>query len=307
MNGKEILSRFGFDVKEEPVSIYPFSPVYRVRDGEQELIVKRTQADADGLLDYTAMLKSNGIDVVTPVSLNVENPQQIGDSNFIVYRFIEGRSYKGTEQEILEAGKLLGKIHQLSPKSNTFRLAAYDVYDFKQDEVNESMTAIFKHASEAQISLDLERLKQVLLESVYVQEELQHAGLPHVATPYDYKANNLVMTPAPYLIDPDNAGWVPRILDLALALLLFHNEHHEAPDRVFTPGEWEVFLSGYNMHTSFTEQEIAFWEKAKKHVFLDEVMWLMAEYEEDWQNPAQQNLFRSLIQVIMEGSDYALD
>ena len=33
MNGKDILNKFGFDVMEDPISIYRFSPVYRVRNG----------------------------------------------------------------------------------------------------------------------------------------------------------------------------------------------------------------------------------------------------------------------------------
>ena len=84
-------------------------------------------------------------------------------------------------------------------------------------------------------------LKTILLESVVSQEGLYQAGLPHVATPHDFKANNLVLIPEPFLIDPDNATWIPRIFDLALTLLLFHNEHDQAPDRVFTIDEWKLF------------------------------------------------------------------
>ncbi|MEB2301142.1 hypothetical protein LAV72_16110 [Lysinibacillus xylanilyticus] len=43
MNGKEIFNIFGFKVKEEPLSIYPYSPVYRVKCG---VVVKRTQRRA---------------------------------------------------------------------------------------------------------------------------------------------------------------------------------------------------------------------------------------------------------------------
>lgn len=35
-------------------------------------------------------------------------------------------------------------------------------------------------------------------------------------------------------------------------------------------------------------------------------MWLMAEYEEDWQNPSQQKLFTSLIRVVIASADYKL-
>lgn len=307
MNGIKILSKFGFIVTEEPQSIYPFSPVYRVKNGNQDVIVKRTQSRADSVMKYTEMLKDNGIDVVTPVKLTVDNPQQIGDTNFVVYPYINGTVYSGKEQEIFDAGKLFGKIHSLSPSTNAYDLLEYDVYDFNQDEVTESMEAISQHAKLAKVEIDVEGLKQLLLDSVGHQEELQYTELPHVATPHDYKANNLVLTPEPYLIDPDNATWIPRIFDLALVLLLFHNEHKTAPTRIFTVPEWQQFLAGYTKYVTLTEKEKVLWDKAIRHVFLDEVMWLMAEYEEDWQNPAQQDLFQSLIKVFLEGSDYTIN
>jgi Ser/Thr protein kinase RdoA (MazF antagonist) len=305
MNGRAILNKFGFEVKEEPVSIYPFSPVYRVKSGDQDVVVKRTQRRAENVMAYIKMLKGQGINVVTPVKLQVENPQKYEDTNFVVYPFIEGKKYAGKEKEIYEAGKMLGQIHRISPATNAYDLLEYDVYDFNEQEVEESMEAIMQHADKAGITID-PKLKTKLLESVANQQDLYHAALPYVATPHDFKANNLVLIPEPYLIDPDNAAWIPRIFDLALVLLLFHNEHVDAPDRIFTIEEWELFLSGYKEYIMFTDQETAWWDKAKQHVFLDEVMWLMAEYEEDWQNPAQQALFKSLIRIVMDGADYQL-
>lgn len=305
MNGKAILNIFGFEVTEEPLSIYPFSPVYRVKYGDNDVVVKRTQSRADNLMTYTNMLKDRGVNVVTPVKLQVDNPQKYEDTNFVVYPFIEGKQYSGKEKEIYDAGKMLGQIHSFSPFSNTYNLLEYDVYNFNQQEVEESMEAIIDHADKAGVEID-KRLKEILLESVASQEELYHAGLPHIATPHDFKANNLVLIPEPFLIDPDNATWIPRIFDLALALLLFHNEHAQAPDQVFTKVEWQLFLSGYKKCIVLTDKEIIFWGKAKQHVFLDEVMWLMAEYEEDWQNSSQQKLFNSLIRIVIDGSDYKL-
>ena len=307
MNGKEILNRFGFEVKEEPLSIYPFSPVYRIKYGDYDVVVKRTQSRAESVIAYTTMLKDNGVNVVTPVDLQVDNPLKIEETNFVVYPFIEGMQYSGIEKEIFEAGELLGKIHSLSPPSNAYNLLEYDVYDFNQQEVEESMDSIVQHAEKAGVKIDTVLLESKLLGSVAIQEELYHAELPHVATPHDYKANNLVLIPEPYLIDPDNATWIPRIFDLALALLLFHNEHKEAPDRVFSIHEWELFLSGYKSHITLTDKERVFWIKAKQHVFLDEVMWLMAEYEDDWKNPSQQNLFKSLTRILIDGDDYTLE
>ena len=59
-------------------------------------------------------------------------------------------------------------------------------------------------------------------------------------------------------------------------------------------------------YIDITDEEKRYWEMAKQHVFLDEVMWLMAEYEEDWQKSSQQNLFKSLIQIVLASADYKL-
>ncbi|MER2030122.1 MAG: phosphotransferase [Solibacillus sp.] len=305
MSGIEILNIFGFEVKEEPTSIYPYSPVYRVKYGNQDVVVKRTQSRAGSVMSYTNMLKDKGINVVTPVKLKVDNPQKYEDTNFVVYPFIKGQKYTGKDNEIYEAGKMLGQIHSYSPVSNFYDLLVYDVYDFYEEEVEESMEAIFQHANKAGLKID-SAIKAKLMESVANQQELYHANLPHVATPHDYKANNLVFIPEPYLIDPDNAAWIPKIFDLALALLLFHNEHEEAPDRIFTIDEWELFLLGYKEYMDITDEEKRFWEKAKQQVFLDEVMWLMAEYEVDWQKSSQQNLFKSLLRILIDGNDYKI-
>ena len=149
-------------------------------------------------------------------------------------------------------------------------------------------------------------LEEMLLQTVQQQKRLKTSGLPHVATPHDYKANNLVYTPEPYLIDPDNAAWVPRIFDLALVLLLFHNEFATAPDQPFTAEQWKQFLAGYQEYVTLTQKEKTLWTQAVEHFFLDEVMWLMADVQEDWHNPAQRNLFNSLIQLFLNFEEYSL-
>ena len=155
MSGKEILNTFGFDVKDEPVSIYPFSPVYRVKYGDMDVVVKRTQRRVDSVMAYIKMLKEKGINVVTPVKLPVENPQKYEDTNFVVYPFIEGQKYAGKKQEIYEAGKMLGKIHSVSPESNTYDLSEYDVYDFNEQEVEE----VWKQSSTMQKKLVLKSIR----------------------------------------------------------------------------------------------------------------------------------------------------
>ncbi|AXI08561.1 serine kinase [Oceanobacillus zhaokaii] len=307
MSGKEILNRFGFQTDEEPISIYPFSPVYKVKGEMQDFIVKRTQNPVRKVMEYVTMLKRNRINVVTPVPLKTVNPQIIGNETYVTYPFIDGTAYTGEDEEIIEAGRLLGKIHYLSPAENLYNLAAYDVFDFTVEEVVESIQKIKRHTERFHVNIDIKRLKEKLMQTVSQQEALKNCGLPLVATPHDYKANNLIYTPKPYLIDPDNAALIPRIFDLALALLLFHNEIATGPDRVFTLKEWQTFLSGYKEYISISELELSNWQRAVEHVFLDEVMWLMAEVEEDWSNLAQRNLFASLVELVLDNSCYKLD
>ena len=310
MNGMAVLKKFGFRAQEEPESIYPFSPVYRVTSEIGDLIVKKTQRPierAQRVMRYTNNLKENGIDVVTPVNLNEENPQSIGGEVYVVYPFINGAQYSGKDEEIIAAGRLLGEIHSLSPKENTFGLEEYSVFDFNKDEVTESVQNIEENATQYNFRLDGIQLKGKLLEIVTQQEELKNSGLPYAITPHDFKANNLIYTPEPHLIDPDNASWIPRIFDLALALLLFHNELSTAPDTPFTSSQWKLFLDGYKKSIKLTEIEHIYWQKAVEHVFLDEVMWLMADVKEDWANPSQRGLFEGLIKILIDTSSYSLN
>ncbi|KAA0965718.1 phosphotransferase [Sporosarcina sp. ANT_H38] len=305
MTGIHILQKFGFYAKEEPASIYPFSPVYRVNDA----IIKKTQHPmerARRLMTYTTFLKENSVLIVTPALATSNNPQTIGDDTYVVYPFIEGATYSGTETEIIAAGELLGKIHALSPTRNTFDLKEYDVFDFNKDEVTESVEKIAKNAASHHFEMDELQLKEKLLQIVSQQDELKSSGMTSVATPHDFKANNLIYTPEPYLIDPDNAAWVPRIFDLALALLLFHNELTTAPDVPFTPARWQLFIQGYTKSVTFTDVEYAYWQYAVEHVFLDEVMWLMADVEEDWENTSQRILFGGLLKILFDTSSYGL-
>lgn len=305
-----VLKQFGFHTEEEPVSIYPFSPVYRVSGEEKELIVKRTQRPIDlafRLMEYTATLKENGVNIVTPTKLTTANPQTIGDHTYVVYPFIKGLTYSGKEKEIIEAGELLGEIHALSSTENKFHLEEYNVFDFNIEEVTESVQKIKVNAAPYPFKIDNNRLKEKLLQFVAQQEELQNCGLTYITTPHDFKANNLIYMPKPYLIDPDNAIWIPRIFDLALALLLFHNELATAPDTPFTPAEWQLFLKGYKKSVKLTDMEKVYWKKALEHVFLDEVMWLMADVEEDWANPSQRILFEGLIDIVLDSSSYCLE
>ncbi|WP_413381009.1 phosphotransferase [Alkalihalobacillus sp. 1P02AB] len=305
MDGKEILKEFLIDVKEEPQSIYSFSPVYKV----DEMIIKRTQSPLEKskrLIRYTTYLNQHGVPVVLPVSLKVDNPQQIQDDCYVAYPFIQGNKYTASEKNIRQAGELLGKIHALSPANNPYQLPHYHVFDFYKHEVEESIVSIRQFTKQYQANIDTERLYEHLLESVQSQEAIKAANIQWLLTPHDYKANNLIYQKQPILIDPDNAIWIPKLFDLALSLLLFHNELDSAPNRVFTNEEWRWFLEEYYTYSSIKEEEKEWWLAALNHVFLDEVMWLLAEVEEDWERIEQRQLFESVVELILNPTDYQI-
>lgn len=300
-----ILRQFGFTINKEQESIYPFSPVYKIGD----YIVKTTQfpiESAGNLVKYTTYLDEKGIPVVTPVKLNSSNPKQIDDDCFICYPFINGTDYQGTNDEIKQAGELLGRIHSFASKDNVFNLEKYDVFDFYYHEVDDHIKKIECFVNAYQVDMDTKGLKNLFYRAVENQEGLKNFRLMWIETPHDYKANNLKFNDKPTLVDPDNAAWIPRTFDLALSLLLFHNELSSAPDRVFTPTEWQLFLDGYLAHQTLTENEIKHWNKTVLHVFLDEVMWLLAEEAEDWNRKEQRDFFVSVTNVISNLEKYPI-
>ncbi|MDP9352688.1 MAG: phosphotransferase [Chloroflexota bacterium] len=128
--------------------------------------------------------------------------------------------------------------------------------------------------------------------------KLLQTELPLTNCSWDYKADNLIYRSeaAPVLVDPDNAGRIPRLYDLAIAALLFHHvDAPLAPRRVLTRSEWLVFLEGYSRHVQLTEQEESAWDEVLLCACMDEAIWLLANQEEAWANPEQSELMLSLL------------
>lgn len=284
MDAKKLLQQFGLQVSEAPQSIYPYSPVFKIGS----VIVKRTQKKHDLTL-FLEDLQRRAIAIVAPIA-----PRQLFEERiFTMYPFVEGRIYNESLEDIQAAGRLLGKIHAASASTNVYSLDVYDVYDFTLEELAEDLATIQQHAVESKREFVL--ATDILEAAVLRQQELAQQPLPMVASPYDYKAQNLVYTPQPVVIDPDNATFLPRIVDLALVLLLFHNEVSNQP---FTEQQWREFMKGYGESITLTASEHEHWQAVVHHLFLDEVLWLMADAAEDWGNDEQYALFVALAKLL---------
>ncbi|MBF8441197.1 serine kinase [Serratia ureilytica] len=298
-----IAGRFALDTAQPPLSLYPYAPVYKI--GEH--ILKRTRptsGEAQALAAYLTALHRQGVDVVAPTAC----PQEIAGSMWVVYPFVAGEKYAGRDEQIIAAGRLLGRIHALSSADNNAGLAVYDEYALTEDDISADLDEIASHAASQGLTLDIEALKTHMLQIAGRQTALSARDLPCVETPYDFKADNLIYVAQdrPVLIAPDNALFLPRVFDLALVLLLFHNALDSAPDRVFTVREWRLFLTGYGESVALTAGEVQSWHQAVEHLFLDEVLWLMADFADGWRDPRQTALFFSLIGLLDNLSDYGL-
>ncbi len=280
------------------------APVFRATlAGGRRVVLKRTATRTfAGIVRWTTGLAARGIPVVTPVPLGVDNPVVIGDRVWVAYPWVDGRQYQPTETDIAAAGTLLGRIHAAGIADS----AAAPMHPFDWPQYDDG-----------EIAADLDLVGKVLqtrsgiddagplvdnLTAVGTRFEaellpaIRDAGLPIVAATVDYKANNLVYTATgPVLIDPDNGERLPRLLDLALAALLFHTEQPTAPGAPFDPPHWQAFVTAYLEHVTLTAAERRLWPDALDYMLWEWGSWVIADADDDdWAQPRQRDFLLAL-------------
>jgi spectinomycin phosphotransferase len=118
--------------------------------------------------------------------------------------------------------------------------------------------------------------------------------------PLDFRATNLVYAAGgPVLVDPDNAEYAPRILDLALAVLLFHYESDTAPGRLFTGVEWVAFRDAYLRNVRLTRAERDRWPDALRYMFMEWGVWTLIDCAE-WHVPRQRAFLSDLVRRVAD-------
>lgn len=297
-----------FELDESVTSIYKYAPVYGHTLNGNKVVIKRTKSQderLDNLFSWQKHLNHNDIASVKPVEFKSKVYHKIGEENWIVYPFIEGQAYSGSEDQIFKAGDLLGRIHKASTGifDHGFKWDNYDD-EFYEDVaadlegIEANYTDLFKTAACQTLHAKLHELRTSKC------AHLKQIDIPTVDSTWDYKASNIIYSnQGPVLIDTDNAGRVPRIFDLALALLLFHTEVQDAPGRVFTTEEWNVFYRAYSEHIELTEKEKEVWQDYLLFVYMDEVLWAISDLEED--EPERQKAFMESL-VLFDFEAYKL-
>lgn len=301
---------FGLEALEES-SLSPWSPVHRGRTIAGEAVVAKrtakTPVGARAVARWLHELRAEGVDVVAPVATAGQNPRAIGDEDdqWVVYPFVEGEAYVGSPDQIAAAGDLLGRMHAAHIGDETRgALREYGWPETERSDVDgdlETLAGILARNGGADASHAESRVRALgdrWFETALPALRATDAStpLPRAAVSSDFKAANLVYVDGtPVMVDPDNGGLEPRLFNLALALVLFHNECATAPARVLDPGEWRAFASAYARHVSVTAEERALWPHALDHMLWEEGTWALEDNDDDaWGDPRQGGQLLSL-------------
>lgn len=125
---------------------------------------------------------------------------------------------------------------------------------------------------------------------------IRDAGLPIHPVSLDHRATNL-LHPAgrtPVLVDPDNAESAPRLLDLAVSVLLFASEARSNPGHLFDGVEWAAFKGAYLDRVELTATERRLWPTAVRYMRLEWGCWQLTEGAE-WDLPHQRGYLLDLL------------
>ena len=254
------LTAFQFDEPSPPTSLCAYGPVFQASDRRGDWVVKRTgliHSSGVAIGSWVTALQKAGVRTVAPASGFDPNPRILDDGKtWVVYPYATGVPYHADQLQIASAGQFLGQIHAAGvPEADALRT-------YEQPVVR-SAEWLDRHRASAVTAMDragfaTDAFRALVFARFSAQAPVM--DLPLTGGSFDFKASNLVFTPGPVLIDPDHAARLPRLYDLAVAALLFHNDLPSAPGRLWTADQWQTFLCGYLQHVTPTERERASWE-----------------------------------------------
>jgi spectinomycin phosphotransferase len=278
----------------EDDSLYRWAPVFRCSVVGRPAVLKQTArplSAAEAVARWTRGLAAAGVPVVSPLV----GPVAVMDDLWVVYPWVEGRPYDGRPADVEAAGDLLGRLHAAGR-------APAGLPDFGWPDHDEASVAEDVDALAEALGPDAAGLQALVRRFMAdVLPRIRDAGLPLADASMDYKANNLVMTSdGAVLVDPDDGERLPRLLDLALAVLLFHSEHDPAPPRPFDVGEWRTFRNAWARHVHPTPDELRLWPLALEYMLSEWVVWQIVDSDtlvDDSPDPRQAALLRALARL----------
>jgi Ser/Thr protein kinase RdoA (MazF antagonist) len=292
------LQAFGLAHTDLGPSLCPYAPVHRV-GSDGAYVLKRTgypRSSGAAIAAWLRALRDAGVDVIAPVDAFKPNPRAIPGTDWpgewVIYPFVSGNFYSAEPAQIAAAGALLGRMHAHSDglgagMQTAARLPLRDDAWIEQTRtiaVDVLGVTASAYLSATDIARCVGGLNAQTAQHAHERTTLESAALPLCACSWDFKASNLIYTSdaQPVLVDPDHAGVIPRLYDLACALILFHCDHAAAPARLFTAEEWRVFPDAYLSFVNLTASERALWPAIRRSAWADQGLWLIANWPEAW-------------------------
>ncbi len=293
---------FGLD-PADAISLCRYGHVFRFGSGSGAVVLKRTGAVNSGAVPIANWLRDlamRGIPVVTPDPRYAPNPRLGLSGAWVVYPFIEGEPYTGSHPQIVAAARLLARLHRvgahLGAGMRIIRRLPMRDEDWRSRHLKLALDASARAGLTLAAMLDARAAQHRVDEAIFAR-----AWLPIVACSWDYKASNLVFAAdGPVLVDPDHAGSIPRLYDLACAVLIFHCDCPDAPARPFTPEEWAWFRDAYTASVVLSRHERELWPLVLRAAWMDQAVWLLGSWPERWADP----FFRKFLTAI---ATYDLD
>lgn len=295
----------------DKTSVYPWGPVFRVEvveDGGVSVpaAVKRTWRDRtkiDGLTAWQQGLHDAGVPVVTPLRLrDVEVPLETPDGCWTAYPWIDGRAWDGSIEDTAAAGRLLGLMHRHSLNVSDERLPRLEWPACPTESVDEDVAILRKVCAYegAEDPTLADRWEQDLRAfPTGTLPAIRDAGLPTGPMTLDHRATNLVYTGAdvPTMIDFENAEVAPRLLDLAISVLLFGSEAESNPGQLFDAASWSAYRDAYlSAAPPLTGPERELWPSALDYMRLEWGTWHLGEGAA-WDLPHESGLLHDLLTV----------
>ena len=295
---------FGLPRDLSAQSLCKYGPVYHIADRSGDLVLKRTGYPHSGAIAIGAwlrFLKGRAIDVVAPVDRFSPNPRSVGGNAdcWVVYPFIPGAQFTGGGSQLEAAGSLLAAIHVegelfVDGLMVVDELPVHDI-SWTNEHIGRATEAVERYAPDLS-EMFLERINTRIsqLESDEIKRTNSHIKL--AACSWDFKASNLIVNAErrPVLIDPNHAGRIPRIYDLACAALQFNCDHPPSPARIFNRREWRAFRDSYLSKAGLTQGEYAIWKSVLTLAWLDQGVWLLGNWPEGWEDRRELPYLRDL-------------
>ncbi|QCR19007.1 phosphotransferase enzyme family protein [Agrococcus sp. SGAir0287] len=236
-------------------SIHRFSLVWWARvhapGGDVPAVVKRTWGSGQHALEaWQRVLVGRGVRTVAPllppVDVTIEEDGEGRRERWVAYPRLRGRGWDGSSTDVAAAGRLLGTMHAAS---TDLAIEGFPVFEWgtdAADSIAEDVEAVrrstaehWPHADPGPWIAALERFGDTL-------RAMRAAALPCIPASLDHRAANLLFDDEGAMtVDLENAALAPRLLDLALAVLLFPLEDVGCAGRALSGEEWRAFLAGY--------------------------------------------------------------